>query len=174
MRRRAVGGLFMHQTMDHANIDLLPESPALTGLDDVRTQVWALLTTLYPQHEFVERRRENRYPFPSMIRLTPVGLDGVTPEGESISVVGKHLSERGLGFYHPKPLPYRRMIASLQNARGEWMGFLIDLSWCRFTRQGWYESGGRFLQAVASRMEDAQIHDECPVDADAAELACVG
>ena len=78
--------------------------------------------------------------------------DGRTPEGESLVVVGKHLSERGLGFYHPKPLPYRRVIASLES-NGLWLGFLIDLKWCRFTRQGWYESGGRFLEVVPSPVE---------------------
>jgi hypothetical protein len=30
------------------------------------------------------------------------------------------------------------------------MGVLVDLKWCRFTRHGWYESGGRFLQIVPS------------------------
>jgi hypothetical protein len=116
--------------------------------DDVRTQVWALLATLYPRFELVERRRDSRYPFPHLIHLTPVAEDGVTPTGKSIVVVGKHLSDRGLGFYHPQPLQHRRMIASLENARGELIGFLVDLSWCRFTKDGWYESGGRFLQTA--------------------------
>jgi len=53
-----------------------------------------------------------------------------------------------LGFYHPKPLPHRRMIASFEAGNGNWIAFLIDLNWCRFTRQHWYESGGRFLQSV--------------------------
>jgi hypothetical protein len=89
-----------------------------------------------------------------LIHLTPVGDDGCTPCGDSIVVVGKHLSERGLGFYHPQPLPYRRMIASLEAGNGQWTGFLIDLNWCRFTRQGWYESGGKFLEAVLSPIAD--------------------
>ncbi len=134
------------------HLSLLPEPNAEIN-SDVRTQVWALLTTLYPKHEMIERRRDTRYPFPYLVHLTPVGKDGVTPEGESLVVVGKHLSERGLGFYHTKPLPYRRMIVSLQATGGEWVGFLIDLSWCRFTKQGWYESGGRFLEPVLSPMD---------------------
>jgi hypothetical protein len=40
------------------------------------------------------------------------------------------------------------MIVSLETAGGTKLGFLIELSWCRFTRHGWYESGGRFRQAV--------------------------
>ena len=113
------------------------------------------VTTLWPGTKvaMVERRRETRYPFPFLVNLAPVGEDGITPSGESVVVVGKHVSEQGLGFYHPQPLPHRRAIASLEGSRGDWFGFLIDLRWCRFTRHGWYESGGRFLQAVASPME---------------------
>ena len=103
-----------------------------------------------------ERRGEQRYPYPYLIHLTPVATDGVTPVGESLVVVGKHLSERGLGFYHPRPIAYRRVIASLETTGGARMAFLIDLNWCRFTRQGWYESGGRFLRAVPSPLGDAE------------------
>jgi hypothetical protein len=127
--------------------DELPE-------EDVRTQVWNLLGAMYPLGDLVERRKDRRYPYPYLVYLTPVGIDGVTPEGDPIVVVGKHLSERGFGFYHPKPLPYRRMIASLEATRGVRVAFLMDLNWCRFTRHGWYESGGRFLQSVPPPMCD--------------------
>jgi hypothetical protein len=122
--------------------------------EDPRLQVWALLGTLYPQGELVERRREQRYPYPHLVHLTPVNADGLTPAGESVVVIGKHLSERGLGFYHREPLPYRRMIVSLEAPGGLHLGFLIDLTWCRFTRHGWYESGGRFLGSVPSPVDE--------------------
>ena len=138
--------------MSAPQLDLLGQRSG-TADDDVRTQVWGLLTAICPQHDLLERRRDSRYPFPHLVHLTPVGKDGVTPEGETVVVVGKHLSEHGLGFYHQRPLPYRRMIASLEMGNGHWIAFLIDLSWCRFTRQGWYESGGRFLQSVLSPLE---------------------
>ena len=140
-----------YAVFSHPQIDLLPEHGVAS--DDIRTQVWGLLSMLYAKVTVGERRRETRYPFPFLIHLTPVGEDGATPCGESLVVAGKDLSERGLGFYHPQPLPYRRMIASLEGPRGNWFGFLIDLTWCRFTRQGWYESGGRFLETVNSPLE---------------------
>jgi hypothetical protein len=138
----------MQATLHDPQVELLPEQ-GLKGDSEMQTQIWALLSTLQPSMDILERRREMRYPFPHLVHLTPIGEDGSTPCGESLTVVGKHISQRGLGFYHPKPLPYRRMIASLESGSG-WLGFLIDLTWCRFTRQGWYESGGRFLQAVES------------------------
>jgi hypothetical protein len=135
-----------------AQLDLLGE-PRHEVDDEIRAQVWGLLTALYPRNDLTERRRDTRYPFPCLVHLTPVGSDGFTPEGATLVVVGRHLSEHGFGFYHQQPLPYRRVIASLENGRGQWFGFLLHLNWCRFTKDGWYESGGRFLQAVLSPLE---------------------
>ena len=120
-------------------LDLLLQ-PGEATEDDVRTQVWGLLTTLYPKHDMLERRRETRYPFPYLVHLTPVGDDGASPEGEAIVVVGKHLSERGLGFYHTRPLPYRRMVVSLEAGDGQWGGLphrpeLVPLHEARLVRK---------------------------------------
>ena len=120
---------------------------------DIQAQVLGLLTNLYPHGDLAERRSEHRYPFPHLVHLTPIDEDNTVRHDETVVVVGKHLSGRGLGFYHPKPLPYRRMIASLEVGTDAWIAFLIDLSWCRFTKQGWYESGGRFIESVTSPLE---------------------
>ncbi len=133
-------------------VDLFDQHTS-TAEDEIRAQVLGLLTALYPRNDLLERRRENRYPFPCLIHLTPVGKDGCSAEGATVVVVGKHLSEHGFSFYHQAPLPYRRMIASLEGSRGRWMGFLIDLKWCRFTKGGWYESGGHFLQTALAAQE---------------------
>ena len=137
----------MSTMVDPLHLDLLAD-PAATTDEDVRTQVWALLSVLYPQHDLTERRRENRYPFPYLVQLAPVADDAGTPQDDAVVVVGKHLSENGLGFYHPKPLPHRRMVASLETGSGQWIRFVIELNWCRFIKRGWYESGGRFLRLV--------------------------
>ena len=115
---------------------------------DLRATVWKVLSALEPNGNRIERRDRRRYPYPYLVHLTPVGDDGVTPQGETLVVVGKHLSEQGLGFYHSGPLPYRRMIASFESSDGTRLGLLLDVTWCRFLKQGWYESGGRFLQAA--------------------------
>jgi hypothetical protein len=116
--------------------------------EQVRRQVWGLLAGLYPTGSLPERRIDQRFPYPYLIYLTPV--QNGKPLADSVVVAGKHLSERGLGFYHQRPLPYRHMIASLQGHDARWLGFLIDITWCRFTQHGWYDSGGRFLQSVPS------------------------
>jgi hypothetical protein len=114
--------------------------------DDPRAQVWALLAGMHPAG--VERRRDQRYPFPRLFVLTPVDPDTLRRVGATVTAAGKHLSESGVSFFHPEPLPYRWVIATVETSDGHPTSFLVDLDWCRFTRQGWYESGGRFLRAV--------------------------
>ena len=79
--------------------------------------------------------------------MSPVD-DDTNPLDKPVVVVGKHLSEKGLGFYHFEPLPHRTMIASLELPCAQWAGFLVDVRWTRFTSFGVYDSGAKFLQAV--------------------------
>jgi hypothetical protein len=138
----------MSSTLVTSQLETLPET--IPSADEsVRRQVWGVLSGLYPRGRTPERRAVQRFPFPQLLYLTPVGADN-RPQGEPVAVIGKHLSERGLGFYHMQPLPYRRMIASLELPQGEWASFLLDIKWTRFTQFGWYDSGGRFLQTVQS------------------------
>jgi hypothetical protein len=116
----------------------------------IRRQVWSLLAGVYPPNKWTERRADQRFPLPQLIHLNALGTDGITPLADSIVAVGKQLSERGLGFFHPLPIPHRRMVVSLEAASNGFIGFLIDITWCRFTQYGWYESGGRFLQVLQS------------------------
>ena len=121
----------------------------LRGEQEIGTAVRSLLGNI-PIRIGVERRREHRFPFPYPIRLTPMTTDGTVPPAESVVVLGKHLTEHGVDFYYTEPLPYRRAIASFERGDREVIHFVMDLTWCRFGRHGWYENGGRFLQLLSS------------------------
>jgi hypothetical protein len=72
-----------------------------------------------------------------------------------VTVVGKNVSPRGLSFYHNQTLPYRRAIICVKYPDYDGFSAEIDISWCRFTTAGWYESGGRLVAAAppeASRL----------------------
>lgn len=129
-----------------------PAAPAKAGFpgDAIRAQVAELLRSLYPQLGVIERRKHHRYPYPQIVHLTPVDESGRASADDTTTAVCKHLSERGLGFFHQQPLPYRRVIASLESPHARWLAFVLDVGWCRFTRHSWYESGGRFLQTIES------------------------
>ncbi len=141
------------QSVDVQTECVLERDLATVGDDEVRAKVRGLLSSLYPRGHMVERRGEQRFPFPHLLHLTPVTANGVVHLQDTVVVVGKHLSERGLGFFHQHPLPNRRMIVSIELGSGSCLGILIDLTWCRFTKYGWYESGGRFLRLVKSPLE---------------------
>ena len=107
-----------------------------------------LCTELYPRGRvYDERRNERRYPFPFLVTLSPVESDGITPLAEPFSVVCKQISEGGLGFYYHEPMPYRYVVASLPPMfQQPAIHLLVDLTWCRIARKGWYENGGAFIQ----------------------------
>ncbi len=116
--------------------------------DTLRGFIRGMLAQMYTEGKILDRRRDRRFPFAHLLRLTPVAPDGVTITGEPLVVVGKHLSEGGLGFFHPHPIAPRRVVATLSAPSGHEMDVLLDLTWCRFTKEGWYESGGRFLRVL--------------------------
>ena len=85
-------------------LERIPEL-GLPSDESVRRQVWEILARLYPPGKTTERRIDQRFPYPHLLYLTPVANDSLTPVGESVVVVGKHLSEHGLGFFYQQPMP---------------------------------------------------------------------
>ncbi|MGQ9771419.1 MAG: hypothetical protein ACUVQG_12770, partial [Thermogutta sp.] len=126
-----------------------PLSTAEEEGDDPLTQaIWEIVSRIYPAAPRSERREASRYAFPYLIQFQPVLEDGVSRIGSRLVVVGKQISEGGLGFYHPRPLPCRFGIALL-DVSGKSILVLIELLWTQFTHHGWYESGGKFVRLVS-------------------------
>ncbi len=123
--------------------------PCKTIDDEIRRQVQLILWNTQPEKRVPERRREKRHPFPYPIQLIPLDSDGRPLHNDMLVVIGRHLSEHGLDFFNPEPVPFRKVIASFSCGTGR-VAFLLDLSWCRFTQHGWYENGGRFLHTLPS------------------------
>jgi hypothetical protein len=117
-----------------------------------------VITATKPSYTGVERRREKREAFPYPIYLTPVEKDGTILSEKTIVVIGKQLNELGFDFYHRDPLPYRRVIASFEVSPNQYLGFMADLTWCRFGRHGWYDNGGRFLSPVRSPITESPLN----------------
>jgi hypothetical protein len=136
----------MVQSETVAGIDQLGDIS--TDRQSLALQVESLLTRLNPQVA-LERRRDERFPIPVLFRLTPLDDDRQPVESEASIVVGKNISKRGLSFFHEHPLPHRRaLIALAQPGLGSFAAE-IDITWCRFARPGWYESGGRLLRTAS-------------------------
>jgi len=72
------------------------------------------------------------------------------PTADVTVVAGRHVSQRGFDFFHPEPMPHRLVVATFDCGDSGRLQVLLDVSWCRFNRRGWYESGGRFLRVLDS------------------------
>ena len=119
--------------------------------NELQTFVQRLMVGKQSANGAGERRRQHRTPYPYLIKLTPVAPDGASQQGDDLVVVGKHLSVGGIDFYHREPLPYRWAIARLEGNGAATHAILVELLWCRFNKQGWYENGGRFVRLLTEQ-----------------------
>ncbi len=116
------------------------------------SDIEALLTLLHPR---VALEQNDRCAIPILFQLTPLDDERQPIEHEATIVVGKNISRRGISFYHERPISHRRArIELVQPGLGPFAAE-IDVSWCRFTKPGWYESGGRLVRAVRRSDERA-------------------
>jgi hypothetical protein len=97
--------------------------------------------------DHLDRRFRQRFPYPHLIRITPVGLNN-QPTETTLVGSGRDISLYGVGFYLPAPLPYQKAVLTFHRSPHAELSILTELDWCRFTRFGWYENGGRFLRVV--------------------------
>jgi hypothetical protein len=142
---------------------LLPSVGATDGKgqgDPIAAVVEQALTATHATRKGPERRREQRFPYPHPIYLTPLDSiarsrsdSGPRTRSETFVVIGKQITLHGVDFYHREPIAHRRVIASLDAGEHGWIGLLLELAWCRFSRHGWYDNGGRFLAVVDSPLE---------------------
>jgi hypothetical protein len=124
--------------------------PAGNNRNTLTIQVESLLSRLYPPVER-ERRHDDRVAIPVLFRLTPLDSDRQPVDLQSSIVVGKNISRRGVSFYHEKPITQRRVLIELADPNIVSFVAEVDVTWCRFTKPGWYESGGRLIRSAAPR-----------------------
>jgi hypothetical protein len=108
-----------------------------------------LVSQMNPQVA-VDRRHDQRFPLPVLLKLTPIASNGQLQPERAAIVLGKDVSRCGISFFHEHSLHYRQAIVSLEHPDFGWFAAEIDIYWCRFTRPGWYISGGRLIVEVNS------------------------
>jgi hypothetical protein len=129
---------------------ILPRSPSSneTRLSALAEQFRKLKEALERPVVF-ERRKYGRIPLPLVLQLMPLDQTGQQLDSLAINVVGKDISPRGISFFHERPLPYRRAIVSFEHPDVGRFCVEVDVTWCRFTSSGWYQSGGRLIRTIA-------------------------
>jgi len=129
---------------------VLPREPSAMREEQIRVSVRMARASWRHSSDFSrpERRLSDRDPFPYPVHLTPLSRDHQPMPDQTIIVIGRHLSDQGIDFYHHEPIPFRRAIVSLPTDGKEWVSFLFELYWTRYNCHGWYDNGGRFLAVV--------------------------
>src|SRR3954467_2931539 len=125
---------------------------AKTNRATLTIQIEALLSRLHPAVSR-ERRHDDRVAIPVLFRLTPFDSDRQPLLQEASIVVGKNISRRGVSFYHEKAITHRRGLIELADPSVGSFVAEIDITWCRFTKPGWYESGGRLIRSAGPIMD---------------------
>lgn len=97
------------------------------------------------------RRHRQRIPLPFLLELQPCESSPPAPS-EGTVVVGKDLSESGIGFFHQHRIPCQRVRLRLELAGIGPIELIAELLWCHFTRHGWYESGARIVAIEAGML----------------------
>lgn len=93
-----------------------------------------------------ERRQQHRYDFNQTICLLPLDEQTEKPIGEALYVEACDISASGIGFSHEIPLPFKKVSITLMLPGGNMITAITRLLWCRFTREGRYQSGGQFVR----------------------------
>lgn len=89
-------------------------------------------------------RRWHRVPWKTPLLLTPWDDAANLALGSPLEVMGRDLSVNGASFEHADPLQCRQILLQPRDPSADPLAFVITLRWCRFTRAGVYQSGGRF------------------------------
>ncbi len=97
----------------------------------------------------VERRGSHRVGYRQPLLVTPLDDQTGEPNAPAMIVVGRDISLSGLSFTHRDPLSCRTVGCTFKPLDEEKLeSVIVRLTWCRFTRQRLYQSGGKFLQIV--------------------------
>jgi hypothetical protein len=141
---------FTDQVPEHAVADLIPpRHPAASQLrSSALTEQFRTLKEALERPVTFERRQFGRMALPLVLQVTPLDQTGQPLEHLATSTVGKDISPRGISFFHERPLPHRRAIVTFEHPDVGRFCVEVDVSWCRFTSPGWYQSGGRLIRSV--------------------------
>jgi hypothetical protein len=102
----------------------------------------------------LQSRRWHRAKFDKPLRVTPLDDQTELPAGIPLAVVGHDISLAGLSFIHSQPLAARKVAVVFQVDETTCESVLTILKWCRFRRDGLYQSGGQFVRTLAAATRD--------------------
>jgi hypothetical protein len=134
------------------------EQPAEPAYSERRRNLQACVAWLLESgtgsHVTVEKRSSRRFSFRRPITVTPVNNHSGRPDRlKSFSAFGIDISSCGVCFLARQLVPVRKAVLSMEGPTGEIATLLFEPRWVRFTRGGWYQTGGRLVEVLPEEPE---------------------
>lgn len=135
-----------------AGFERIPGAPdeqilaVLRGIPEVQPLLGGVVASWHSSLASLHSRRGHRIAYDKPLLITPLEEVGARASECSFVAQGRDLSLAGFSFSHAQPLASRRVIVQFpaeESASGE--AILAILRWCRFRRDGVYQSGGEFI-----------------------------
>ena len=121
----------------------------LLQIPEVEALADRVVASWHSSNASLQSRRWHRAKFDKPLRVTPLDDLLEVPAGVPLAVVGHDISLAGLSFIHDQPLAARKVSVAFQLDDGTCESVLTLLKWCRFRRDGLYQSGGQFVRRMA-------------------------
>jgi hypothetical protein len=142
--------------VDHAARSLAGAA-ALRQIRELERLLGGLVASWHASPPLTEGRSAHRVRYERPLLLTPIDSRSHSPSGEPQLVRGRDLSLGGCSFCHPDPLPCARVGLTFGLEDEQQVTMMLRLTWCRFTQDRVYQSGGRFLKPIDLRVEESFV-----------------
>jgi hypothetical protein len=130
----------------HSSRSLFAMTNHLTNRSELRNRLTTVVALLRPKASASPACQPLSIP-PVQARITM--LDRFGTPGPTHTVRIKKFDRHGITFSHRRPLHDRRVLVSIESPTVGRFVAEVDLSWCQFSCQDNYTSGGRFVQLAS-------------------------
>ncbi len=97
----------------------------------------------------VEKRVHRRFPYRKPISVTPINNTTGRPDSaRCFPAFGIDISSNGICLLARQLVPARNAVLSLEGPGQKAVSILFEPRWVRFTRGGWYQTGGKLLEVL--------------------------
>jgi hypothetical protein len=123
------------------------ELSAMRTFREIERLVAELAASWHASNQVLQRRRWHRVQFSKPLLITPLDADENSVDVGFV-VTSRDLSVGGVSFMHERPLIYQKVAVTFPMDDCVSESVVTRLTWCRFTRQGSYLSGGQFIRGI--------------------------
>ena len=127
---------------------------AVLRIPELQRMARSVAASWHASPPILQARHWHRVKYGHPVLLRP--LDAPPVDGRSLLVSGRDISLGGFSFAHADPLACRRAAVTFLLDGKSRLPIEIRLTWCRFTREGIYQSGGTFVRPLETEAADRE------------------